>query len=100
MLQEFPNKLDVTLLKLFKAALNDYVSLIEESQTVGDGLRAVQIVGDHDRRHVMFGLELEDQVVNFSGADGIETGGGLVEEQNARLQRQRAGQSYAFLHAA
>src|SRR5271165_1788076 len=48
----------------------------------------------------MLFLELENQIVDLRGTDGVKTGGGLVEQQNIRLQSQRTCQSYSFLHAA
>jgi hypothetical protein len=79
MLKKFLNKLDVTLLQIFEAAFDHYLCLVEQSQTIRNRLGAVQIVGYDDGRHVMFFLELQDQFVDLSGTDGIETGGRLVE---------------------
>ena len=91
MLKKFTNKRDVTLLQLFKTALNHHLALIEQGQPVRDCLRAVQIVRHYDGRHMMLLLELENQIVDFPGADGIEAGGGLIQQQNIRLQSERAG---------
>ena len=37
------------------------------------------------------GGDLGDQVVDLLGLDGVAAGGGLVEEEDAGFQRQRAG---------
>src|ERR1700722_6018182 len=100
MLQKFPDKLDVTFLQFFKAAFDYHTSLVEQRQPVGNRFRAVQIMRHDNGCHVMLLLELQNQVIDLSGTDWIQTGGGLVEQQNIRLQRQRSRESYPFLHAA
>src|SRR5580700_10908221 len=100
MLQKFPNESDVTLLKLLKAAFDQHISLVQQGQTIGNRFRAVQVVSHHDRCHVMFLLELENQIIDLRRADGIKTGGRLVEQQNVWLQSQSTGKSYSFLHAS
>ena len=64
-----------------KSALHYDVTLIEQSQMASDSLRAVQIVSYHNGCHVMFLLELEDQIIDLAGTDRVETGGRLVEQQ-------------------
>ena len=49
---------------------------------------------------VQLSLELEDQVFDLGGGDGIESGAGLVEQQHFRIHRQRAGDAQALLLAA
>src|SRR5690606_4845543 len=44
--------------------------------------------------------EGEDQAVEGAGADRVQAGGGLVEEQQRRIQGQRARQPGALAHAA
>src|SRR5580658_2005422 len=99
LLQEFLNKLDVALLKIFKAALNYHVALIQNGQAIGDGFCAVKVVRHNNRRHLMFPLEFENQFVDFSRADRIQTSRRFVEKKNLRLQRQRARQANALLHS-
>src|ERR1039457_1801979 len=100
MLEKFPDKLDVAFLQLFETAFDYHISLIEQGQTVGNRLRAMQIVSHYNGCHMMFLLKFENQVIDLSGTDGIETSGGLVEQQNIRLQSQRTCQPYSLLHAA
>ena len=42
----------------------------------------------------------QDQLVEGGGADRVEPGGRLVEEQQLRIERQRAGDAGALAHAA
>src|ERR1017187_1767087 len=100
MLKKLLDKLNIALLKLFKTAFDDHTSLINQSQAASDRFGAMQIVSYHDRRHLMFRLELENQVVNLRGANRIEAGGGFIEQKKVRLQSQCARKSNAFLHAA
>jgi hypothetical protein len=44
----------------------------------------------------VFLLQLENQVVDLAGTDGIETRGGLVEQQDLGIQCQRARQPTRF----
>ncbi len=52
---------------------------------------------DHDGATA---LELEDQVLDLGGGDGIERRAGLVEQQHFGIHRQRARDAQALLLAA
>jgi len=80
MLHKLSDKLDVTLLQFFKSALDHYIPVIEQSQTVRNRLCTVQIMRHHNGRDVMFLLKLENQIIDLRRADGIKTGGRLVED--------------------
>jgi hypothetical protein len=41
-----------------------------------------------------------DQVVERGRADRVQPGGGLVQEQQRRVERERAGQAGTLAHAA
>ena len=45
-------------------------------------------------------LELEYELVDAGGDDGIEAGGRLIEEKNFGIHGQRASDRGAFLHSA
>ena len=45
-------------------------------------------------------LQVADQLVEVGGADRVEAGGRLVEEQDLGVERQRARQAGALAHAA
>src|SRR3984957_10295355 len=100
MLEKFLHELVLTFLKFFKVAFDRHAPFIEQCQTVGNGLRAVQIVSHYDGRHVMFLLQLKNQIIDLRGTDRGETSRGLVEQQNIRLESQGTCQPYSFLHAA
>src|SRR5271169_6361104 len=99
MLEKFPDKFDVTLLQFFEGAVDHHIAFVDQGQSVGDSFRAVQIVSHYDGGHVMFLLKLENQIVDLSGTDGIETGGGLVKQQNIWIQNQSPRQADSLLHA-
>src|SRR6516162_2135339 len=73
---------------------------VQEDAVVGDGEDARELVGDHDDRRAEVGAQLEDQVVEQARAYRIESGRRLVEEQNVRIERHRAREPGALLHAA
>ena len=87
-------------MKILESAFDYDIALIQKGQTVGNRPGAVQVVSHNDGSHLMLALQLENQIVDLSGTDGIKSGSRLVEKQNLRLQRQRACQPNAFLHPA
>jgi len=58
------------------------VLVVEKHRVGADGEDARQVVGDHHHRRAEAVAQLEDQVVEAPGADGIETGKRLVEKQD------------------
>src|SRR3546814_5833414 len=58
------------------------------------------IVGDVDRREAELLLQLADVLAHTPAQLGVEIGERLVEQQNRRLQHQRAGDRDALLLAA
>jgi hypothetical protein len=75
-------------------------ALVHDADLVGHGEGFVLVVGDHDRGHA---LALQDLAhldrQAFAQAD-IEVGERLVEQDQFRPRRQRAGQRHALLLAA
>ena len=67
---------------------------------VADGGERVEIVRDHEDGEAKRPLQRSDQRVEFAGRDRIEARGGLVQEQQRGIERERAGQRYALGHAA
>src|SRR5277367_3339854 len=55
---------------------------------------------DHNGRRVVFLLQLENQLVDLPGGNGIKSRRGFIEQQDARLQSQRSRQPHSLLHAA
>ena len=79
-------------------ALGDLLAVVEDDDVVRDA---------HDHLHVVLheedggagGGDLGDQVVDLLGLDGVAAGGRLVEEEDAGLERQRAGDLQALERA-
>src|SRR5207249_4860166 len=85
----------------WRAARDQHAALgVEEHAVVGDGEDARQLVRHHDDRRAQAVPQLEDEIVQPSRADRIEPRRGLVEEQHLGVERDRARQAGALLHAA
>src|SRR5258705_4165663 len=70
-------------------ALLHQLPLHQKCRTVRDARGLLHVVGhDHDRDRAP---DLEDQLLDLRGRRRIEGGGGLVQEQHLRLDRERAG---------
>src|ERR1700735_5399687 len=73
---------------------------IEEDSVIANLEQAGQLVADqHDRRAETV-AQFSDQIIEPSGRDRVEPGRRLVEEQDARIERQRARQTGALAHPA
>ena len=73
---------------------------MQERDTVGDEEGGVQVVCHDYASEAEPLLEVSDQHVDLLRHHRVEAGGGLVVEQNSRLQRQRPSQTGALAHAA
>src|SRR5436309_4489758 len=73
---------------------------IQHDAVSDDREDAPQLVRDDDRRHTEAGIQGRNEIVELRGGDGIETGRGLVEEQQRRVESQRTRDPGSFLHAA
>jgi len=71
----------------------------QHGDPVTDGIERIQIVGYQKHAEAQRVAQGQDQLVEGCRADGVEAGGGFVEEQHLRVQRQRAGQGGALDHA-
>jgi len=72
--------------------------LVHEGHPVAP-LGLVEIRRGHQHRHPLAG-EPDQRVPELAPRDGVDAGGGLVEQQHLRLRHQRAGQRELLLHAA
>src|SRR5258708_3954018 len=63
----------------------------ENGNTIGDRVEAVEVVRHHEDGEFEAALQVADQQVEIGGADRIETGGRLVEEEDLGIERQGAG---------
>ena len=57
-------------------------------------------MGDQEYGETERLLQGAGEVIECRGADGVEAGGGFVEEQQRRIQRERTRQTGALAHAA
>ena len=69
-------------------------------QSLGDREDALQLVRDDDGRHAEAVVQRQDQLVELDRAHRIEPGRRLVEEEQRRIEGQRARDAGALLHAA
>ena len=67
---------------------------------VADRVQAVEIVRHHEHGKAQRALQRLDQRVEFAAGDRVEAGCRLVEEQDFRIERQRARERDALGHAA
>ena len=58
------------------------------------------IMSDNDGGHVEFSGEVEGELVNDGGHDGIKTGGGFVTEEQFGIECHRPRQTDPFTHAS
>ncbi len=59
-----------------------------------------EVVADEKHRRVQPGLELRDEIQHLGLYGGVEPGGGLVEDKQLGVLRERHGDHHALLHAA
>src|SRR5579859_1047271 len=81
-------------------ALPDDPAIVEHRHPMRDLARRAHVVGDSERGHAQILDQRGDQIVDHVGADRIEPGGWLVEEDDLGARRDRAGERHALLHAA
>jgi hypothetical protein len=74
------------------------LALVEDGDAVADVLDVGQQVAAHQDGLPLL-LELEDQILHFAGADRVQTGGRLVENDQFGIVDQRLGQPDAAGHA-
>src|SRR5579862_8547558 len=77
-----------------------HVAVHDHPYTIAGTEDAVQIVGDHDDRELELLLQEKHQVIESGGAHRVEAAGRLIEKQQYRIERQRAGYGCALDHAA
>src|SRR5208337_2646753 len=98
-LQEFLDKCVIALLQLLETAFDLYLPLVQQRQAIRDGFCAMQVMSDHNGGHVVLRLQLEDQLIDLTGGDGIESRGGFIEQKDAGIESQRTRQPNSLLHA-
>jgi hypothetical protein len=78
----------------------DHFAVCEHRDPVADCVQRVEIVRDQEHAEAQRVPEAPDQRVEGGGADRVEAGRRLVEEQQVRIERERARNAGALLHAA
>ena len=99
-LDELLDDRTLRLLERFRRTLLDDLSLVEHRHAIGDLERDLHVVRDRDGRRVQLRVHLENEIGDDVADHGIESGRGLVEQQDRRLQRDRARESDAAPHAS
>src|SRR3546814_8472932 len=79
---------------------SDLLPVGQHRDTVADGVERVEVVCDEEDGKAERVAQLRDELVEAGGADRVEAGGRLVEEQKLRVEREGAGDAGALLHAA
>ena len=74
--------------------------VVHDHDAVGDLHRLLLVVGDEDGRHLDLLVQPAQPGAQLGADLGVERAEGLVEQQHARLDRQRAGQGHALALAA
>src|SRR5690349_10301977 len=70
---------------ILKRALDENAVVGKHGNAVGNGVQAVEVMSDHEHGDSERVLERVDQFVELGGADRVEAGGRLVEEDDLRV---------------
>ena len=70
----------------------------QEGGVIADASGLLHVVGDDDDGAEI--LQLDEEFLDFSGADGIEGGAGFVEEEDFGFYGEPAGDAQTLLLAA
>jgi len=84
----------------WRSAIAGFIPFLYDDHLVGESLRFFEVVGDEDRGNFE---RIEDPVEltsHLAAQVGIEGGEGFVEEKEARLPREGAGEGGALLLAS
>src|SRR5690349_13845948 len=77
-----------------------FQSFVDEGRDpVADRVETVEIVRHHEDGEAEAALQVAHQGVELAGADRVEAGGRLVEEEELGIERQGARETGALAHA-
>src|SRR5262245_9181597 len=99
-IEECPHLRHLALANLVERSLHEDPSFVDHRDPVGDVEGAADVMGHHDRGHVPLLLEAADQLADRVRRERVEAGRRLVVDHDLGLERDRAGQADALLHAA
>src|SRR6266704_868817 len=88
------------LLDLRDSAHLPDLALVQHGHAVADGVSGAHVVRHDEARHAQLLPRPHHQLVDHGRGDGVEPGGGLVVQDVARLQGDRAGDPHALAHPA
>ncbi len=83
----------------FSRALGDDATAIDDGNILREAIGFFEIVGGEKNRETFRG-EMADFLPQFGASLGVEAGGGLVEEQNARTMDESHSDIELAFHAA
>ncbi len=72
----------------------------QHRHAIADREQAVEVMRHHEYGKPEAASQITDQLVEIPSGDRIEPGGGLVEKDDFRIERQSAGKSGALAHSA
>src|SRR5690554_5312931 len=84
----------------FERISHQHALFRQHGDPVADRVQRVQVMGDQEYAEAEGVAQGENQLVEGCRSYGVQTGGGLVEKEDVRIQRQCPGQSSALDHAA
>ena len=87
-------------LELGGRALGDQVTAVEDADAIGELVGLFEVLRGEEDRHAELLVQLAHLLPHAGAADGIETRGGLVEEQHLGVVHERGREVEPPLHAA
>src|SRR5437660_5324186 len=87
-------------LELFRRCHLDDHPVQQHRDVIRDAEDFRDLVAHHDGREPELPLSLDDQIMDGPRQEGIQSGGGLVEQDDLRPHDERTGQSGPLPHAA
>src|SRR6202034_1950125 len=98
--EELPHHRLVAGQQHFAGAEHDQLAAEQHAHVVRHGAGDVDVVRHDQHGGVDLGVDVEDQLAQVGGTDGVQTRVGLVAEDDLGVHHQGAGQAGAFAHTA
>jgi hypothetical protein len=86
-------------LELGGGALGDEPPVVDDADAVGELVGFLEVLRGEEDRHAELVVEPPHLLPHAGAADGIESGGGLVEEQDVGVVHERGGEVEPPAHA-
>lgn len=81
-----------------EGALLEHFSLMDDADGVADFLHLFEEVRTEEDGDAV-GFEVEDEVADLTGSEGVDSGGGFVKDEEARRLNESLGKSHPLQHA-